>query len=68
MKVKKLIELLSKEDPEMQVFVNGYEGGYDVPKIRHKQVKKNPDHYEWEGSYDGVYPVKKINAVIVSRT
>lgn len=27
MKVKELIEILKKHDPEMRVFVDGYEGG-----------------------------------------
>ena len=29
MKVKELIEKLQKVDPELHVFVHGYEGGYD---------------------------------------
>jgi hypothetical protein len=67
MKVKKLIELLEREDPEMRILVDGYEGGYDDIKIRHAQVRKDVDHYEWNGLYDDVYPIKKVNAVILAR-
>jgi hypothetical protein len=52
MKVKELIELLQKEDPEMKVVVNGYECGCDevccTKKIR---VTFNSDHRDWEGEY-----------------
>jgi hypothetical protein len=54
MRVKELIERLSKEDPEMRVVVQGYEGGYDevdltqlVPMVKnkHKQDKW------WDGEF-----------------
>ena len=32
MKVKELIEKLQKFDPELEVYVDGYEGGYDTPQ------------------------------------
>lgn len=54
MTVKKLIECLALEDPELRVVVQGYEGGYDevdsthlVPiiKNKHKQDKW------WDGEF-----------------
>jgi hypothetical protein len=41
MKVKELIEILQKEDPETLVLVDGYEGDYDTPK-----TPKNLEVYE----------------------
>jgi hypothetical protein len=32
MKVKELIEKLQAFDPELEVYVDGYEGGYDTPQ------------------------------------
>lgn len=32
MKVKELLEILQKLDPEILVIVDGYEGGYDTPQ------------------------------------
>lgn len=44
MKAKELIELLSKEDPDKRVIVDGYEGGYDeLDKIIHVCITPNPD-------------------------
>jgi hypothetical protein len=54
MNVKTLINFLQKEDPEMRVVVNGYEGGYDeveqtfkvsIIKNQHKQDKW------WDGEF-----------------
>jgi hypothetical protein len=44
MKVKELIEILSKEDPEKRIVVNGYEGGFDeLDKTFHVCITPNPD-------------------------
>ena len=52
MKVKELIELLQKEDPEMKVVVSGYECGCDEVYCTKKiSVTANPTHKNWEGEY-----------------
>jgi hypothetical protein len=44
MKVKELIELLKKENPEQKVVVNGYEGGYDeLDSLQYVCISLNPD-------------------------
>lgn len=58
MKVKELISVLSLEDPEMRVVVNGYESGFDEPNnILLVQIVKNTNsvHKSWEGEWDEVY-------------
>jgi hypothetical protein len=55
MKVKELIEKLSKENPEMRVVVDGYETGYDEPDmICLVSIKPNPksETKTWEGDFD----------------
>jgi hypothetical protein len=53
MKVKELIELLQKLDPDTIVLVDGYEGGYAVP-VGTKQIEVcGPFKREWYyGEYD----------------
>ena len=58
MKVKELISILSLEDPEMRIVVNGYESGFDEPNnILLVQITKNTNsvHKSWEGEWDEVY-------------
>jgi hypothetical protein len=44
MNVKQLIEILSKEDPEKRIIVDGYEGGFDeLDEIKYKCITPNPD-------------------------
>jgi hypothetical protein len=44
MKVKDLIEKLKKEDPEMRIVVDGYEGGYDeLENFKYVCISPNPD-------------------------
>lgn len=49
MKVKELIEQLSKLDPELYVFIPGYEGGYDhagpASDIKHFALDVNKEWY-----------------------
>jgi hypothetical protein len=64
MKVKELIKLLEKHDPEMRVVVDGYEAGYDEvekaillgigpnPKVNKFDSKFTAD---WEGEFIEVY-------------
>ena len=47
MTVKQLIETLSEMDPDLEVYVNGYEGGYnDAVLLEPIMVCKNY-HTEW---------------------
>jgi hypothetical protein len=49
MKVKELIDLLQKEDPDTLVLVDGYEGDYSTPKEMRKievyEVKESAWYY-----------------------
>ena len=54
MTVKKLIDLLHKEDPDMRVVVQGYEGGYDEVDSLHKvPIVKNKHKQDkwWDGEF-----------------
>jgi hypothetical protein len=58
MKIKELIGILSLEDPDMRVVVNGYESGFDEPdNILLVKITKNPSSASksWEGEWDEVY-------------
>jgi hypothetical protein len=53
MTVKELIDYLSKENPDMEVVVNGYEDGYDPIKTPFKKfVTEVPDAAWYNGLYD----------------
>jgi hypothetical protein len=53
MKVKELIEILQKEDPETLVLVDGYEGGYASIDSIHEKYVGAPLVREWYyGEYD----------------
>ena len=53
MTVKELIDFLSKEDPDMEVVVDGYEGDYcPIKPIYKKFVKENPNHKWYYGPYE----------------
>ena len=53
MTVKELIEYLSRENPDMEVVVCGYEGGFDpINTIYKKFVKEDPDAKWYYGRYD----------------
>jgi hypothetical protein len=49
MKIKELIEILQKQDPETLVLVDGYEGDYTTPKtiktIEVFEVQEAPWYY-----------------------
>ena len=60
MKVKELIELLQKEDPEMRVVLDGYESGFDeLHEISHTQIGKyigdDKDKNWYDGEFTGVW-------------
>ena len=53
MTVKELIDYLSKENPDIDVLVNGYEGGYDnIGHIVHKIVIPNSNPAWYYGKYE----------------
>lgn len=53
MTVKELIELLSKEDPHMEVTLNGYEEGLEpINKVCHKFVKLRLEPKWYYGIYE----------------
>jgi len=75
MKVQQLIEMLQKFDPELPVFVDGYEGGYDTPQIPFQSPMKLNVHGENEWYY-GKHELYRVlsdtgkadcEAVIISR-
>ena len=47
MKIKELIDVLQKLDPEMLVLVDGYEGGYDTPVAAERIEVIGPLDTEW---------------------
>jgi hypothetical protein len=56
MNVKELIEILSKQDPEKRIVVDGYEGGFDeLDEIKYKCITPNPDKNDdkwWLGEFE----------------
>jgi hypothetical protein len=55
MKVKELIEMLEKQDQELRVVVDGYEGDFDeVDKIEYVPIKFNKNHKAWMGEFSEV--------------
>lgn len=61
MTVEKLIEQLQRLNPTLEVYVNGYEGGYDdVDKIEHIEVCKYFYSDEWDyGNHEEFNAVRK---------
>ena len=58
MKVKELIDLLSRIDPDLDVYRPGYEGGYeDVNNIRFEDMVRNynPEDEWWYGPHESKY-------------
>jgi len=66
MTVKELIEKLQQLDPELHVFVDGYEGGYDDVAVSEvKEIALNV-HSEWYyGKHDNVDDDRFFDATIV---
>lgn len=53
MTVKELTEYLSKENPDIEVVVIGYENGFDsIKTIYKKYVKEMPNHAWYDGHYE----------------
>jgi hypothetical protein len=69
MKVKEIIEILQKEDPETLVIVDGYEGDYTTPIKTHKFYVKKQEAEWYYGEYE---PCQKedpdaIKAILLPR-
>ena len=66
MTVKELIEQLQKLDPELHVFVDGYEGGYeDVVISEVKDIALNVNNDWWYGVNDNYDETKHITNTVV---
>ena len=52
MTVKELMDYLSKENPDMEVVVNGYEDGFDLIKTPFKKFVSEVSDAAW---YNGLY-------------
>lgn len=61
MNISELILQLQQLDPTLEVYVNGYEGGYDdVKKIEHIEVCRNFYSDEWYyGNHEEFNTVRK---------
>jgi hypothetical protein len=65
MTVKELIEFLLKEHPDMEVTVDGYEGGYNPVGLIHRQlVKEDPKPKWYYGKYKQTTTEGKVVLVI----
>ena len=66
MKVKELIEKLQQLDPELHVFVDGYEGGYDDVAVSEvKEIALNV-HTDWYyGKHDNADDDRFFDATVV---
>ena len=64
--VKELIEQLQQLDPELHVFVDGYEGGYDDVVISEvKDIALNVNNDWWYGVNDNYDETKHITNTVV---
>ncbi len=52
MKVKELLEILQKEDPETLILVDGYEGDYTTPRNTHQFYVKEQESEWYYGEYE----------------
>jgi hypothetical protein len=66
MTVKELIEQLQQLDPELNVFVDGYEGGYDDVVISEIKNIALDVHNEWYyGKHDNFNENEHIDNTVV---
>lgn len=66
MTVKELIEKLQQLDPELHVFVDGYEGGYnDVVISEIKDIALNVNKDWWYGDHDNFDESRHIDNTVV---
>jgi hypothetical protein len=69
MKVKELIEILQKEDPETLVVVDGYEGDYTTPRNTHQFHVKEQEAEWYYGEYESCFKEDPdaIKAILLPR-
>jgi hypothetical protein len=66
MTVKELIEQLQQLDPELHVFVDGYEGGYDDVTISEvKEIALSVYKEWWYGQHENFDETKHITNTVV---
>ena len=65
MTVKELIEYLQTIDPELRVFVKGYEAGYnDVNAINHEDMVLNMNNIWYYGKHDLLRNMEKKDKIL----
>jgi hypothetical protein len=65
MTVKELIEYLQTIDPELKVFVKGYEAGYDdVNTIGHEEMVLNMNSVWYYGKHDLLKNTEKRDKIL----
>ena len=68
MTVKELIEKLQQLDPELHVFVDGYEGGYEdivISEVKDIALDANSTTDWWYGAHDNYDENKHYNNTVV---
>ncbi len=74
MKIQQLIDELQKLDPELHVFVEGYEGGYCDPKIskeRDMYLDVNDEKEWWLGKHDSMpynQDNEKVRGIVIMKS
>jgi hypothetical protein len=65
MTVKELIEYLQTIDPELRVFVKGYEAGYnDVNNINHEEMVLNMNNIWYYGKHELLRNMEKKDKIL----
>ena len=66
MKIKELIELLKKQDQELNVVVNGYEDGFDyVTTFEIIKIKNNVNTEWYYGSHAEVFEDQPFDEIVL---
>jgi hypothetical protein len=63
--VKELIEYLQTVDPELNVFIKGYEAGYDdVNTVNHEELVLNVNNVWYYGKHDLLKNMEKKDKIL----
>ena len=63
--VKELIEYLQTIDPELKVFIKGYEAGYnDVNIVNHEELVLNVNNVWYYGKHDLLKNIEKKDKIL----
>ena len=66
MKIKELIEILSKQDPNLNVVINGYEDGFDdISTLEVIKIKRNANTEWYYGSHAEVFENQPFDEIVV---